>query len=386
MVREGRVCLQVQADPADLRDPAAGAVETGGGGRVRALMVLALLALTSARASAQPAITSWDFNTDGHTGYGGIPADVQALYLSSGYVYVECTGIPSYSIGPWAGDPNTPANQSWRFKITRSPMAATNHTATPLGQIGVWKNGVVAFNALDANSYQNRNVWHQNAVVVEASSFDACLGHPAPGGVYHHHQNPRCLDSAADTTVLSPLLGYAFDGFPIYGPYSCENVDGSGGVRRMRSSYRTRAITTRTALPDGTVLTAANYGPSVSGAYPLGYYVEDFEYVAGLGDLDEYNGRMCVTPEYPQGAYAYFATIDASVASAYPYVVGPHYYGVVVAGNTGPGRGHVTIGEPVTRYDPTLSVPKDPATGALLIGPVLPNPARGAAAAAAARD
>src|SRR5204862_109367 len=124
-------------------------------------------------------------------------------------------------------------------------------TSTPLGTIAVWINGLSAFNALDAMSYNNQNVWHQNAVVVEAPSFDACLGHPAPGGVYHHHQNPRCLYTA-DSTSHSPLLGFAFDGFPIYGPYGFANPDGSGGIARMRSSYRLRTIAQRTSLPDGT--------------------------------------------------------------------------------------------------------------------------------------
>lgn len=304
--------------------------------------------------SAQPAptITSWDINTDGHTGYGGILADVQQIQYSATYIYVKSTNIPTYSIGPWPGNPNIPANQNWTFKIARAPQIQGGaKTATPLGQIGVWRNGLTIYNAKDAMSYNGQNIWHQNAVVVEAASFDACKGHPAPGGVYHNHQNPVCLYSAVPMQH-SGIVGYSFDGFPVYGPYAFSDTNGTGPVTRMRSSYRQRTITQRTTLPDGTVLTPSQYGPAVGGPFPLGYYLEDFEYVVGLGQLDAYNGRFAVTPEYPAGTYAYYVTIDSNGASAYPYILGPSYYGVLVAGNTGPGGGHVAITESTIVYTP----------------------------------
>ena len=315
-----------------------------------ALWVAATAAVMTGSASADPPeLADWLLNLDAHRGYNSILADVQLVRYSTGYVYVSSTGIPAYTIGPWAMNPNVPANQNWVFKIPRVPAVNTGpKTATRLGPTAVWINGVVTFNALDAMSYNNQNIWHQNAVVVEAPSFDPCLGHPAPGGVYHHHQNPRCLYSAS-ATQHSPVIGYAYDGYPIYGSYAYANPDGTGGFARMRSSYRLRSITTRTTLPDGTPLPANQYGPPVSSTYPLGYYVEDFEYVTGLGDLDAYNGRTAVTPEFPCGTYAYFATVDAALASAYPYAIGPYYNGVVAMENL-TSMGHVTITEPVTTY------------------------------------
>jgi len=300
-----------------------------------------------------PELSSWIRNTNGATGYAGSPANVQLVEYSAGNVYVNSSDIPAYSIGPWPGDPNVPSNQNYFFRIPRQPALNTGtKTATPLGPIGVWSNGVVVFNALDANSFNNQNIWHQNAVVVEAASFDSCLGHPAPGGVYHYHQNPRCLYTA-DPSRHSPILGYAFDGFPIYGPYGFANPDGSGGIARMRSSYRARAITQRTTLPDGTPLSSSQYGPAISAAFPLGYYAEDFEFVAGLGDLDVFNGRAAVTPEYPNGTYSYFVTIEADGKSAYPYVIGPTYAGVVANDNV-TTHGHVSISETVTTYSPRI--------------------------------
>ena len=97
----------------------------------------------------------------------------------------------------------------------------------------------------------------------------------------------------------SPLLGYAFDGVPIYGPRSHEVPLGTGEIRRMRSSYSLKSGA-RTAIGSESVPTG-NYD---------GTYIEDYEYIASSGDLDEFNGRQAVTPEYPNGVYAYYTTVN----------------------------------------------------------------------------
>ena len=56
--------------------------------------------------------------------------------------------------------------------------------------------------------------------------------------------------------------------------------------------------------------TTRENGPPIS-TFPLGFFVEDYEYL-GDGDLDENNGRYCITPDYPKGTFAYFATINPS--------------------------------------------------------------------------
>jgi hypothetical protein len=116
----------------------------------------------------------------------------------------------------------------------------------------------------------------------------------------------------------------------------------------MKSSYQLRNITTRTTYANGNSVTP---GPPVSATYPLGYFREDYEYIptsAATPDyLDEHNGRFCVTPEYPNGIYAYFATVNSTWNSAYPYVVGPTFYGVKTAAKV------TSITEPVTIYVPS---------------------------------
>jgi hypothetical protein len=308
-----------------------------------------------------PAVTAWQINQTGQTGHSPDPtidavvsqilADVQHVYFNATDVYIQATGIPSYDIGPFPGNPNIPAEQDFTFRIPQNPQPGTGTVPTPLGPIGVLVNGVVIFNPLDGHSYQNHNVWHQNAGVVEASSFDSALGHPEMHGIYHHHLQPVSLSQQLgdEGSHHSPILGFAFDGFPIYGPYGYANPDGTGGIIPMVSSYPLRDITTRTTLPDGTELPPNLWGPPVSAQYPLGYYVEDFAYVPGSGTLDEFNGRFTVTPEYPDGTFAYFATIDSAGQPAYPYLLGPTYYGDVATDNL---NHTVQIPDDVTEYLP----------------------------------
>ncbi len=373
---------------------------------------------TSMLGQTHPAITSWIINTTGITGRHYLAnnptpivdtakANVQLVQYSGTYSYIRCSGIPSYVIGPYRdGNPSIAVNRNYLFKIPLKPAVQTGaKTAVGLGHIAVLINGVPVYNYADARSYNNQNVWHQNAIVFERAGFDCAVGHPAPiqmgppgqggggaQGQYHHHQNPTAFNIAKvkmsdvcdmyladglyipDSTKHGPLIGFSFDGFPIYGAYGW--ATGTTNVARMRPSYRLRNITERTTLANGTVLAAAQHGPSLA-QQALGSYAEDFEYVAGSGDLDEHNGRFCITPEYPEGTYAYFATIDADGVSTYPYVIGPTYYGVVATENfpvRGPGAGstNVTIQEEVTRYDPTTHA-DDVASTATAI--VYPNPA-----------
>ncbi|SHI32949.1 YHYH protein [Hymenobacter daecheongensis DSM 21074] len=339
--------------------------------RLRLFSLLTFLLLAAAaHAQPNPQLASWLLNTTGATGFNGLPANVQRVQYSTTSVYVSCSAIPSYTAGyvaPASGQ-GTPATNSWFPQPTRGPVAqgftfrvprvpqpnAGAAINIPPDHVGLWLNGVTMFNGQDAASYNNQGVWFTDAVVNEGIGFDRCNGHPNMQDEYHTHLNPTCLYNDRDSTRHSPIIGWAFDGYPIYGTYGYRNANGTGGVKSMKSSYRQRSITQRRTLSDGTVLSASQYGPPVSAQNPIGKYVEDNEYVAGRGDLDASNGRFCVTPEYPQGTYAYFVTLNSLYEGAYPYVLGKTYYGVAPNwGNFGgPNSGHVAVNEPVTTYLP----------------------------------
>lgn len=352
-----------------------------------------LMAFAGGAHAQNPEITSWMINTSNIMGSHYIEgsstviaetvlANVESVQYSANWVYVTTSGVPAYTTGPFLdGNPSLATDQNAIFKFPRVPAENTGTpTATTAGNIGVFINGVALFDYRDGVSYKlstgtvaggpipggpGDGVWNRDAVVAEMAGFDCSKGHPAMGN-YHHHQNPSAYD--LDLTVLSnictlydadglymlnsaehsPLIGFAYDGFPIYGGYGYANADGTGGITRMKSGYELRNITVRTHYADGTDVTD---GPDVSTTYPLGYFREDYEYVGGTTDdyLDEHNGRFCVTPEYPGGTYAYFCTVDEQWNSAYPYAVGPTFYGNKTAAKV------TSITEPVTTYDPSTA-------------------------------
>ena len=355
-------------------------------------------------AQTNPAITAWIQNHDGATGQhyvsgnptpidDGVLANVQSVDYSNNWVYVSATGIPSYITGPFLdNNPSLASNQYAIYKISLNPTQNTgNPTNTNGGNIGIFINGVSLFDYRDGVAWDNNNnrlcggpgnppcpggpaanrEWTRDAIPAEMDGFDCNKAHPAMGN-YHHHQNPSAFNLdllvvsdicdtypadglyVIDENTHSPLIGFAYDGFPIYGAYGYKNNDGSGGITRMKSSYYLRDITTRVNGPDvGQVYTITN-GPNAGDqeVMDLGYFREDYEFISNSGSdyLDEHNGRFAVTPEYPNGIYAYYTTVDENHNSAYPYVVGPTFFGNVT------GTDVNNINENTTNYDSSLSV------------------------------
>ena len=126
----------------------------------------------------------------------------------------------------------------------------------------------------------------------------------------------------------SPILGYAYDGNPIYGPYGYENPLG-GPIKRLVSGYISDLNDNLELRPPG---------------FEVGYFVDDYKFI-GTGDLDEYNGRFCITPEFPDGIYAYFSTISVNSFGSgpnspsgtpipmYPYIIGSRFKDVPILDN-----------------------------------------------------
>lgn len=364
-----------------------------------------------------PVITDWMLNSTGIMGrhyvqgnptpiQDNVQANVQQVDYSANWVYVHTHGIPAYITGPFLdGNPSIATDQSAIYRFPRLPLENSGATtATTGGNIGVFINGVSLFDYRDGAAWNaNTNAlcggpgnppcpggmgatqaWNRDAVPAERAGFDCSKAHPAMGN-YHHHQNPSAFNLdlvevsnicdlyaadglyVIDSTAHAPLIGYAYDGFPIYGAYGSANTDGSGGIVRMHSGYQLRDITVRNTSPTGA---AVSNGAPVNATYPLGYFREDYEFIAHAEPyyLDEHNGRVCVTPEYPDGTYAYFCTVDENWNSAYPYVVGPTFYGVKTASKV------TSITEPVDTFDP-LSLGLIEATSSGDRFTVFPNPA-----------
>jgi hypothetical protein len=310
---------------------------------------------------------------------------VQEIYSSSNWVYIRSSGLGSHVMGPWylnaahtQAFPNYPTNEHVLYKIPRNPSVPVSKTANSGGAIGYFVDGVAMFNSWDAYTYNSTSqteaqnttgYWNRDAYVNEGASFDPNNAHQA-GGQHHYHVNPPALryllgdhvdfnptnkaytESTSTVTKHSPILGWVADGYPIYGPYGYSvSNNAASGVRRMISGYVLRngqfgsqnlanTSVNRTNLPQWAVRlygVASNsaVGPAVSTTYPLGRYMEDYDFLGDLGyasgtntyDLDEYNGRWCVTPEFPNGTYAYFVSISTNGTPVFPYNIGRGYYG-----------------------------------------------------------
>lgn len=84
--------------------------------------------------------------TYGYGNYSSLLANVQHLYYDSDYVYVYITSIPSYEIGPWTNNPNTPSEMNKYFKIPRiacyntDTVNATSTGTMALGIVITWIN------------------------------------------------------------------------------------------------------------------------------------------------------------------------------------------------------------------------------------------------------
>lgn len=125
--------------------------------------------------------------------------------------------------------------------------------------------------------------------------------HVQPDGAYHYHGMPEGILSRLNKGVALTLVGWSVDGFPVYARYGYTTAtSATSAIKVMKGSWQKKAT------PD--------VGrPSVA-IFPMGTFQQDYEYVAGSGDLDECNGRTGVTPEFPAGIYHYYIT------DTYPYI------------------------------------------------------------------
>ena len=191
------------------------------------------------------------------------------------YVFVKTNAIPDHETGnfPNNRNPNTISEQNLEFKFLINPEK-TNTVFESNGYVfGIAINGI-PIEPLTGEFYNNDRMsgwnleWSTNEL-----GFDFNNAHVQPDGTYHYHGSPTSLTSilGEDEKVL---IGFAADGFPIY-------------VEDLMSSYKIKSGT-------------RSSGPM--GAYD-GTYVEDYEFVSGLGDLDECNGAYGETSEFGEIYY-----------------------------------------------------------------------------------
>ena len=166
--------------------------------------------------------------------------------------------------------------------------------------------------------------WRKDKYFINKNNVDSDNGYwfqnfnPSKGHGYAYYASPTTLRANDTGASHSPILGFAYDGNPIYGAYGFSNpLDSSSVVTQMSSSY---------------FRNSTRVGPSTT-TYPIGTFIDDYTFNDGSGTLDKNNGRFCVTPEYPEGTYAYFITVDSNGDPLFPYIIGKCYYSLPLESN-----------------------------------------------------
>ena len=177
-------------------------------------------------------------------------------------------GLPSHPTGVFPiargsdpafafdANPNAIAAAAIAWGLPTNPPVNALPTCTTLGAIGVLLSGARLYNASDADG--------RDAVAHEVQ--DACDGHPQGAGTYHYHNVSRCLPDARGAGGHSSLVGYAADGFGIYG-----NL-GQGGSALTNADLDECHGHTHEVLVDGTLMNRYHYHATREFPYTVGCF------------------------------------------------------------------------------------------------------------------
>ena len=269
--------------------------------------------------------TSWTSTTSGTSGADAdtiLNVDGLSVWEVGTVMNITTHNVMNHPVGnfPTSDNANTIEDKSYSYtiesfvgRVDPSSLGTSyaNATSTSNTAIGLATNGALITNANSGIAHSDSTNFTYNSMYRNEVSRDTAGGAPDNNGIYGYIQpSPQAvgLDSW-NTTAHSPIVGWAFDGFPIYGPYGySDRANASSSIKRIESSYSLKT-TTRSTI----------------GGLPTGEFVEDYEYSSSTGDLDAYNGRHGITPEFPAGTYYYVATVDADSNPAYPYTTGPSF-------------------------------------------------------------
>jgi len=226
------------------------------------------------------------------------------ISLSGQQCVFQTNNIPNHDFNDGALPfPNNVSAQNNNLKIPISPDHAASSTAISLAMDNaILLNGVkvdllaaACFGVGDGKTGCNdiNQAWRYDPMFA-ANGFrvDTHNAHSQPDGSYHYHGTPNALYQDDNNNSESPLVGFAADGYPIFGPY----FDDNGTIRKAVSSFQVISG----SRPTGADSPGGNYD---------GTYRDDYKYVANYGDLDECNGMTV------NGVYGYFIT------DGFPYVL-----------------------------------------------------------------
>jgi len=268
-----------------------------------------------------------DYNTTGHDGW----LCTLSFETNETHIQIDANGLPNHDFHSGPGCCASQQDTTWVIPLEPTNQTECDPFLSSEGCTMAPERGAVAFAVNGVAIYGPEDGPGGDAVAGQEGAYDEdrqhiwlglCHGHSGPGGEYHYHADGNCmhwhpegeqtwlnysLETSRTVSEHSPIVGFAFDGYPIYG---FVGWDDEGEVDEMTSSYR---------LKEG----------------ETGYNgIEDYVYVQGLGDLDSCNGHWGATPDYPEGTYHYHTTWENGEGGiGFPYFINC-YRGVMETGNT----------------------------------------------------
>ncbi len=236
------------------------------------------------------------FNATGFEALFSITAD-------TGYCYLQGNSLPNHDFNNGSSSfAHLTKSLNESFRIPRHPSENSVNTKLTLQyDNAVMLNGV-KLDLLAAACYgvggaplgQEKTgcndadtPWRYDPVFA-GNTFKTDLhnAHTQPDGAYHYHGDPNALYDLTGQQE-SGVIGFAADGFPIFGPY----INDGGTVRLVTSGY---------TLKSGIRESISGEGALPPGSYD-GTFRDDYEYTSA-GDLDECNGMT------ENGVYGYYLT------------------------------------------------------------------------------
>ncbi|MCA3218173.1 MAG: YHYH protein [Burkholderiales bacterium] len=225
---------------------------------------------------------------------------------------VQTNQVPDHdNVGPFPdfADPHELREVPKELRMPVAPVTLAQSQAIDQSRFGVARNRILLDPAGPLWKNEYKAGWQFEVMSERIRHYigiDASNGHTQTGGAYHHHgSSERYMKKLARERVKDRLpgvdslllIGWAADGYPIHWLFVPDTAAGSPALEReLKSSYRLKAGLRPAGAPRG--------------AHD-GTFVRDYEYVAGLGDLDKCNGmQLEATPEFRNGTYAYFVTRD----------------------------------------------------------------------------
>ena len=224
--------------------------------------------------------------------------NVEYSFIENSFT-VASNGLPNHETGqfPNPNNPNSISEQDFEYLINRGPVYVGSPTDVRISGITIGGLPMEPGTA-ETDSETGWSIEAFNPSQIFKAGTDDNNAHVQPNGTYHYHAMPFSLLTTGEDH--SNLIGIAADGFPIYYNHGYSDpLDPASPIVHLSSSWKIKEGQRASGEPEGEY---------------TGDFTQDYEFVAGSGDLDQCNGRFAVTPEFPDGTYVYYITDE------FPYI------------------------------------------------------------------